>query len=90
MRNKWCAVQAEHLEFFQKQLGFELVDFADREVWGRAQKLLVFFDKIWFFFDNKSTPPKIKIEPENDGLVQMIFRNSRTFILRFQPFIFRV
>ena len=23
--------QAEHLDFFQKQLGFEMVDFADRE-----------------------------------------------------------
>ena len=32
-----CWQQAEHLDFFQKQLGFELVDFAEREVSGPAQ-----------------------------------------------------
>lgn len=33
--------EAEHLEFFQKQLGFELVDFADREaaMMGKLQQL---------------------------------------------------
>eukprot|EP00434_Breviolum_minutum_P003780 symbB.v1.2.003329.t1/scaffold171.1/size348550/6 len=33
--------EAEHLEFFQKQLGFELVDFADREaaMTGKLQQL---------------------------------------------------
>ena len=35
-----------------------------------------------------STPPRINIEPENDGLVQMIF-HFQGCILRFQP-LFRV
>ena len=34
------------------------------------------------------TPPKINIEPENDGLVQMFLLFQGARIVRFQPFIF--
>ena len=35
------------------------------------------------------TPRKINMEPENDGLVQMIFLFQGAHILRFQPLIFQ-
>ena len=35
------------------------------------------------------TPPTINIEPENDGLVSVIFLFQGARILRFQPLIFR-
>ena len=44
---------------------------------------------LWSHKNEWYTPPKVNIEPENDGLVQMIFLFQGARILRFQPLIFR-
>ena len=54
--------------------------------WPFSNGLVVFFPNIQVLCH---TPLKINIEPENDGLVQMIFLFQGARILRFQPLIFQ-
>ena len=56
-------------------------------VWKRRLLLNMVIFGIYVKFLG-GTPRKINIEPENDGLVQMIFLYKRV-ILRFEPLIVR-